>query len=129
MLVNIQQRRKELGLTLEEVGKIVGVGKSTVKKWESGYIKNMRRDKIILLARALQISPLDILDSTDGTTNFQIVEYISKSITDDYKSFQKEFFETEINENTLIYQRENQAILLKLSSDQLEKIIEIFSEL
>lgn len=29
----IKQRREELGLTLEEVGNIVGVGKSTVRKW------------------------------------------------------------------------------------------------
>lgn len=44
-------------MTLEEVGKKVGVGKSTVRKWESGDIKNMRRDKIALLAAALGVSP------------------------------------------------------------------------
>jgi repressor LexA len=53
----LSKRRKELGLTLEDVGNIVGVGKSTVKKWESGYIENMKRDKIALLAKALQVSP------------------------------------------------------------------------
>ena len=34
----IKRRREELGLTLEEVGVAVGVGKSTVKKWETGFI-------------------------------------------------------------------------------------------
>lgn len=53
----ILNRRKELGLTLEEVGKAVGVGKSTVKKWESGFISNMKRDKISLLAKVLKVSP------------------------------------------------------------------------
>ena len=53
----IANRRKELGLTLEEVADKVGVSKSTVKKWESGYIKNMRRDNIALLADALHIAP------------------------------------------------------------------------
>lgn len=53
----IRQLRLEKGMTLEEVGKKVGVGKSTVRKWESGDIKNMRRDKIALLARALDVSP------------------------------------------------------------------------
>ena len=48
----INQRRTELKLTLEQVGQAVGVGKSTVKKWEDGYISNMRRDKIALLANA-----------------------------------------------------------------------------
>ncbi len=44
-------RRKELNLTLEDVGKAVGVGKSTVRKWEQGMIKNMGRDKIASLLR------------------------------------------------------------------------------
>ena len=57
----LESRRKELGLTMEDVAKKVGVSKSTVKKWESGYIKNMRRDKMALLADALQISPMDLL--------------------------------------------------------------------
>jgi len=57
----IQRRRKELGLTLEDVGKAVGVGRSTVQRWESGLIKNMGRDKIALLAKVLQISPVKIV--------------------------------------------------------------------
>lgn len=58
-------RRKELGLTLEEVGNMVGVGKSTVRKWETGDIENMKRDKIALLAKALQVSPAYIMGWTD----------------------------------------------------------------
>ncbi len=61
----IKTRRKELGLTLEEVGKAVGVGKSTVLKWESGYISNMRRDKIALLAKVLQLEPTALLDESE----------------------------------------------------------------
>ncbi len=62
MAVDIQVRRRELNLTLEQIGNYVGVSKSTVKKWESGNIKNMRRDKIVLLSQILRVSPLDILD-------------------------------------------------------------------
>lgn len=54
----INQRRTELKLTLEQVGQAVGVGKSTVKKWEDGYISNMRRDKIALLAKVLKMNPV-----------------------------------------------------------------------
>lgn len=57
----IYNRRKELGLTLEEIGNATGVSKSTVKKWENGYIANMRRDKIEKLAKVLQISPIVLL--------------------------------------------------------------------
>lgn len=53
----IRTLRKKNGMTLEEVGRIVGVGKSTVRKWENGDIKNMRRDKIQKLAEALNVRP------------------------------------------------------------------------
>jgi SOS-response transcriptional repressor LexA len=58
----LKERRLKLGLTLEEVGNIVGVGKSTVRKWEQGMIENMGRDKIVALSKALKISPIDILE-------------------------------------------------------------------
>lgn len=58
---HLRRRRKELKMTLEDVGKIVGVGKSTVRKWETGEIENMRRDKIALLAKALKTTPLFIM--------------------------------------------------------------------
>ena len=54
-------RRQELGLTLEEVGDYVGVGKSTVRKWEHGDIKNMKRDKIALISKILKLSPLTFI--------------------------------------------------------------------
>ncbi|MBR1382316.1 MAG: helix-turn-helix domain-containing protein [Ruminococcus sp.] len=57
----ICSRRKELGLTLEEIGNATGVSKSTVKKWENGFITNMRKDKIESLARVLNIDPLILI--------------------------------------------------------------------
>ena len=57
----IKARRLELGLTLEDVGKAVGVGRSTVRKWETGMIKNMGRDKIAALADVLQINPVQLV--------------------------------------------------------------------
>ena len=65
----IYNRRKELGLTLEQVGIGVGVGKSTVKKWESGAIANIKRDKITNLANVLQISPFMLLDGGAAAKN------------------------------------------------------------
>ena len=53
----IYDLRKKNNMTLEEVGDIVGVGKSTVRKWETGEIANMRRDKIAKLAEALHTTP------------------------------------------------------------------------
>lgn len=61
MKPDIKSRRNELNLTLEEVGNMVGVGKSTVRKWETGDIENMKRDKIVKLAKALKVSPSYIM--------------------------------------------------------------------
>lgn len=57
----IKARRIELGLTLEDVAQAVGVGRSTVQRWESGLIKNMGRDKIAALATVLQMSPVSLV--------------------------------------------------------------------
>lgn len=62
-------RRKELNLTLEEIGNAVGVSKSTVKKWESGFIANIKRDKIAALANILQISPVSLIDDSNISSN------------------------------------------------------------
>ena len=56
----IKTRRKELGITLEDIGNYVGVSKGTVQRWETGSISNMRRDRIKKLSEILKISP-DIL--------------------------------------------------------------------
>lgn len=61
----IHNLRKAHGLTLEQVGQAVGVGRSTVRKWENGIIANMRRDKIKKLAAALGTTPSYIMGWTD----------------------------------------------------------------
>lgn len=53
----IKYLRLKNHLTLEQVGNYVGVGKSTVRKWENGIIENMRRDKIAKLAEILGTTP------------------------------------------------------------------------
>ena len=57
----IKELRKARNMTLEDVAKIVGVGKSTVRKWETGMIENMRRDKIAALAKALGTTPVSLM--------------------------------------------------------------------
>lgn len=54
----IKKRRKELGLTLAELAKMVGVSEATVQRWESGNIKTLRYGRIEVLASALQTTPM-----------------------------------------------------------------------
>lgn len=58
----IRRRRKKLGLTLEEVASQLNVSKSTVSKWERGFIVNLKRDKVIALSKLLNISPVELID-------------------------------------------------------------------
>ena len=61
----IYQRRKALNLTLEQVGTAVGVGKSTIQRWENGQIKNMGRNRIAALARVLRMDPVEFVSVSD----------------------------------------------------------------
>jgi len=63
----IRDRRAELGLTLEELGNEVGVGKSTIRKWEQGTIKQVKRDKIAKLAKALRIDVALLVADEDNS--------------------------------------------------------------
>ena len=81
MAQRIKALRQEKGLTLEQVADVVGVGKSTVRKWETGMIANMKRDKIADLAKALGTTPAYLMgweeeteEKKDSPTELQLSE-------------------------------------------------------
>ena len=53
----IHQARKSKGMTMEELGQIVGVGKTAVSKYESGIITNIPSSKIEAIAQVLDVAP------------------------------------------------------------------------
>ena len=53
---NILEARKNAGLTMEELGKMVGVSRATIKRYESGEIANIPDDKIEKIAKATKVS-------------------------------------------------------------------------
>lgn len=61
----IKNRRIEMNMTMKEVADKVGVSEGTVSRWESGDIANMRRDKIMALAKVLDLSPNVIMEWDD----------------------------------------------------------------
>ena len=65
----IKQLRLSRNLTLEEAGNLVGVGKSTFRKWEEGMIANMKRDKIQKLSEVFDVPPTYFLDIYDDITD------------------------------------------------------------
>ena len=64
----IRDLRAQHGMTLEQVAQQVGVGRSTIRKWETGMIENMRRDKIAKLAAALHTTPGYLMGWDDNPT-------------------------------------------------------------
>ena len=66
----IHDRRIELGLTMKELADKVGVSEGTISRWESGEIKNMRRDAAANLAKALLINPKVLMDWDDDEPGY-----------------------------------------------------------
>ena len=66
MGTKIKDKRMGLKMTLAELGKRVGVQASTVRKWETGYIKDVRSDKIQRVAKALGVTPAYLMGWEDG---------------------------------------------------------------
>ena len=75
----IKELRLARKMTLEEVANIVGVGKSTVRKWETGMIANMKRDKIALLAKALSTTPAYLMGWDEEQTSYEILTPITEA--------------------------------------------------
>lgn len=58
----IRKRRMELNMTMDDLGQAVGVQRSAINKYEKGIITDLKRSTIQALARALDVSPVYLLD-------------------------------------------------------------------
>ena len=61
----IEQRRKDLGMTLEDVAQEIGMAKSTIQRYEKGSIEKMKLPVIEAIARVLSVSPAWICFKSD----------------------------------------------------------------
>lgn len=110
----IRNRRLELDLTLEQVGKMVGVTKSTVRKWETGYIEHMKRNNIAMLAEALKVSPLWVMGIED------------KSNSEEVREDEVEYGTTSELERYFEENKEKLSSLSKEDSEKLIKLIDVY---
>ena len=53
----MKDRREELNMSYQTLSEKVGISKSTLQRYETGYIKNMPVDKLEAIADALNVSP------------------------------------------------------------------------
>lgn len=61
----IKNLREESRLTMSELAEKVGVSASTIMRYETGAISNLKRDKIKALADALNTTPAYLMGWTD----------------------------------------------------------------
>lgn len=104
-MLDLKARRQYLKLTLEQVGDFVGVGKSTVRKWENGMINNIGSDKIQKYAQILQISPLDII-------NKEIVSKEDKDLQKDLEKLIQQLDNGLYSKDTAEYDEETRQLLI-----------------
>lgn len=69
----IKNRRKELGMTQQDFAKLLDVNVATISRWESGDIKNMRRDKVAKISETLDI-PISLLMGWDQSSSDRLFE-------------------------------------------------------
>lgn len=98
--VLIKEKRKERGLTLQNVADHLGISKMTVSKWENGQIQNIRRDNLIPLCSLLGLSPVQLIDSVEVEQAITIngfktqVNYLlhqTKDLSDSEKNLIKDY--------------------------------------
>lgn len=65
----IKALRQRKGLSQEELGKLVGVKRAAINKYETGLVVNLRRDMIQKLANALNTTPTVIMGFEDEEGN------------------------------------------------------------
>lgn len=68
MGLRIKARRKDIGMTQEELGKKIGVTKATINKYETGVVINMKRPTVEKIAQALDVNPGYLMGWTDNIT-------------------------------------------------------------
>lgn len=71
----IRHYRELRGLTLEDVGKKLGVQKTAVYKWEQGIVSNIPMPRLIKLAEVLDVEPSALMGFED--------EYIQGRVDED----------------------------------------------
>ena len=69
--IRIKNRRKELGLSLQDVSNISGISRSTLQRYETGGIQNIPIQKLSALAKSLEMTEEQLL-GLDEKINFKI---------------------------------------------------------
>lgn len=65
----IKQLRLQKGITQEELGRVIGVKKAAIMKYENGSVTNMKRKSIQKMAAYFGVSPSYLMGFEDNINN------------------------------------------------------------
>ena len=66
----IKDKRLSQNLSLDELGDLMNVGKSTISKWENGTIIDLKLSNIISLCRVFDMTPNELLKINPSDKNY-----------------------------------------------------------
>ena len=87
----IKIARKKKGMTQEDLGKLVGVQKSAIAKYESGRVVNIKRSTLQKIASALNIRPSELIfeESPKESASFHVKVISDLELMDSLKDYYK----------------------------------------
>lgn len=80
--LEMKERRISLRYTQTQIADYVGVTKGTVAKWESGFIDNIKRDKIEKLSQILKVSPIFFISDDYNTKQDKQMYYLDNKVAE-----------------------------------------------
>lgn len=83
----IKNARIAKGMTQEELGRLLGVQKSAIAKYENGRVVNIKRSTLKRISEVLGIRPVELISEEVQKNNDIIADIVVKLRTDE------EFFE------------------------------------
>lgn len=81
----IKELRTSHKYTMEKLADMIGVSKSTIAKWENGYVENMRQDKILKLSQIFNVPATYIMGyDEEKDSELSLVGEVHPYGSDDY---------------------------------------------
>lgn len=91
IMQRMKERREELNMSYQVLSEKVGISKSTLQRYETGFIKNMPVDKLEDIARALNVSPAYLMGWESDKTATVAAHFDGNEYTEDQLNRIREF--------------------------------------
>ena len=108
----IKEMRTLKNMTLLEVAEILGVKEATMQRYESGEIKNIKHDTVVMMADIFGCTPCYLMGWSDNKTENIQASSLSQQIAQEYGEDAAEFDKRELH--TFIVPGEDAAAALSL---------------